>query len=95
MSMKVLIQALWDISCSLELRNWKDGPAEVYVIGRSEDMAGESKPVLCTRFEQPASLRRPGKMGKVMLCCIGVVAGRGRSLFALLATQQNEGLGGG
>lgn len=84
MSMKILIQALWDISCSLELRNWKDGPAEVYVIGRSEDMAGENKPVLCTRFEQPVSLRRPEKMGKVMLCCIGVVGWEREESFCLV-----------
>lgn len=37
--MKVLIQALWDVSWSLELRKWKGGPAEVYVVGRSEGMA--------------------------------------------------------
>lgn len=90
MSVKVVIQALWAISWSFGKMVQKR-----YVRGRSEDMAGEDRSVLCTMFEQLASPRRAEKAGRAVLCRLELWADRERRLVVLLSGQKNEGLGGG
>jgi hypothetical protein len=57
-----------------------------YVIGRSENMAGENQPVLCTIFEQSASPRRPEKLGRAVLCRVTVVDSQGEESCCLVGS---------